>query len=246
METYWYTKKHFNKKGARLIPEFTKQFQDVFATDVCKYAEMSKRDIGLEHIFWEGEQQLKTAVTTTLYSICNGFFMQEVPVSRRVEKRISGKQRLQPGRVDYWCRIGDSTRISLLIEVKQEWIRYYHPDKITRLGNVVKKHNQAITQIKDIDKKDFMEDNLFGIALTLLPIFVKYTSQVDKIIKISNQVLENICKKAMNETNSHACGGFVMPPELQKIFHWPEAGRERYESYPGFIFVWSIYKSTKK
>ncbi len=245
MKTNLIYEKALSGKGKLLIKNFIENFQEVFAKDVCKYAKNSKKDIGLEHIFWYGEQRTKTTVTTTLHNVCNGYFMQEPSVSRKLNKSKSSELDYQNGRVDYWCRIGSATKISLLIEMKQEWIRYYNPDKWTRLGMVIKEHNSAIKQIKDIEKKDFKVDNLFGIALTLLPLYARYKSPDEKVITISDEVLENICRDTMDKTDSHACGGFIIPCKLQEIFDMSEPEKENYESYPGFVFLWSVSKFTK-
>jgi len=238
--------KAFSGKGKILIKKFIENFQEIFAKDVCKYARNSKEDIGLDHIFWYGEQQTKTTVTTTLHNVCNGYFMQEPGVSRKPDKSKSRKLDHKNGRVDYWCRIGNTTKISLLIEVKQGWIKYESPDKWTIYKYAIDRHESAIKQIKNIEKRDFLGDNLYGIALTLLPLFARYKSPNGKPIKISNEVLGNICSKTMKKTNSHACGGFVIPEGLQERFDCSEPDKKIYESYPGFIFLWSVYKCTKK
>ncbi len=245
MKTSLIYEKVLSGKGKLLIKEFMENFQGVFARDVCKYAKNTKKDIGLEHIFWYGEQRTKTIVTTTLHNVCKGYFMQESGVSRILDKSKSNELDYQKGKVDYWCRIGSATKISLLIEVKQGWIKYDSPDKWTLYQHAIDRHESAIKQIKNIKKSDFLGDNLYGIALTLLPLFAKYKSSDSKPIKISSEVLGKICSKTMKKTNSHACGSFIIPEGLQEISDWPKQDKTIYESYPGFIFVWYIYKCTR-
>ena len=238
--------KSFSGKGSFIITKFIEDFQNNFSEDIFKYANSSMNDLGIEHLFWYGEQQIKTAVTTSLSRLCNGYVMQEPGVARKVLKEKSSNVEHKNGRVDYWCRTGQTVKLSILAEVKQAWIRYYSPNRWTMYKYARDSHKSAVKQIKDIDKSDFIVDNLYGVALTILPIFTRYKSLKAKVIKINSEILTEICLKALAATKVHACGGFIIPDNFQEISDWSYDNIKIYESYPGLLFLWSIYKFTKK
>ena len=238
--------KSFSGKGKNLVKEFVNGFQANFSKDICQYASRSKNDQGIDHLFWYGEQQLKTAATTSLYKLCNGYIMQEPGVARKISKSKKRALDYSNGRVDYWCRIGKTTKVSILVEMKQGWIRYYSPKKWKIYKYAIDRHESAIKQIHDIEKSDFIVDQLYGIALTVLPMFTKYKSPDEKVQSVNQKTLCKICEKTIRNKKVHACGGFVLPDKFQEISDWSEGKKERFESYPGLMFLWSIYKFTKK
>lgn len=238
--------KNFSGKGKNLIKEFIHGFQANFSKDICQYARLSKNDQGIEHLFWYGEQQLKTAATTSLCKLCNGYIMQEPGVARKVIKSKRAATDYKNGRVDYWCRIGKTTKVSILVEMKHGWIRYYSPKKWTIYRYALDRHELAIKQVHDIEKSDFIINHLYGVALTVLPMFTKYKSLNENIQSVNQRILTNICEQAIKNTRVNACGGFVIPNSLQEITDWSDEKRKIYESYPGLVFLWSIYKYTKK
>lgn len=71
-----------------------------------------------------GEQQVKTAVTCALNKPCNGYFMQEPSVSRKINTEKKDDTNYSNGYVDYWCRYGENTKISILLEIKHHWINH--------------------------------------------------------------------------------------------------------------------------
>ncbi|RMG39966.1 MAG: hypothetical protein D6732_03540 [Methanobacteriota archaeon] len=126
-------KKEFNGSGSRVIFDFIEEFQEEFKERIFKYAEAKLPyldDGGFEHGFYYGEQQTKTFVTSSLDSICNSEVMQEYSVDRRKKDDKEESDVEGNGNVDYWCRYGVSTKTSILIEVKQSWIRYYDKKSI--------------------------------------------------------------------------------------------------------------------
>ena len=239
--------KKFSGSGKRLINEFIQSLQDEFEKFVIKYAEHSVHDNELEHIFWFGEQQVKTAITSALNKICNGYFMQEPGVSRKINTEEEESCDCSNGRVDYWCRFGENTKISILIEVKHHWISYYKSGRFTLYKEAENRHLIAIGQVKDIIKKDYCIDNLFGAALTILPIFTRYNSDDEEILLISDKKLEELGAKIIGCAKSNVCGGFVIPRRLQTItsFYDETAEKEKYQSFPGVIMLWTVYKFTR-
>jgi hypothetical protein len=238
--------KSFLGKGKKLIKEFISGFQDNLSKNIFQYAKLSKNDGEIEHLFWYGEQQLKTAATTSLFKLCNGYIMQEPGVSRKVNKSGDSAADYKNGRVDYWCRIGKATKVSILVEMKHGWIKYYSPKKWTIYKYALDRHESAIKQLHDIEKSDFIVDHLYGVALTVLPMFIKYDSIDEKYLSLNQNTLNNICERALKNTNVHACGGFILPNVIQEITDWSDETRNIYESYPGLVYLWSIYKYTKK
>lgn len=238
--------KSFSGQGRNLIKNFIGNLQDRIVEDVFQYSMKSKGDQGTDHLFWYGEQQLKTAVTSSIYNICDGYLMQEPGIARKVNKSKEDKNDYKNGRVDYWCRFGNATKISILLEIKHAWIRYYSPEKWTIYQYALDRHESAVGQIRDIEKSDLIVDNLYGIALTILPVFKRHNSLNEDVDKIGSVVLSNICRDAMTKDMVHACGGCEMHESLLEILDWSNEEKKLYESYPGIIFLWSIYKFTKK
>ncbi len=160
--------KSFSGTGKKIINDFLQSFQNEFEKFVINYADHSTVDCDLEHIFWFGEQQVKTAATCALNKPCNGHLMQE-PV------------------------------------------------------------------------------NLFGAALTILPIFTRYKSDDEEVLLIDNNTLEQLGRKIIGQANSNVCGGFVIPKKLQSItsFYDENAEKEKYQSFPGVIMLWTVYKFTR-
>ena len=70
-------------------------------------------------------------MTCSLNRSCNGYIMQEPGVSRRINTEKKEEIDYSSGRVDYWCRFGENTKISVLIEVKHHWINLYKNGRYT-------------------------------------------------------------------------------------------------------------------
>lgn len=250
MKTKFNANKKFKKNGSKLIYEFAESLQDVFIDKILNFAEYRLKDLkdGLfEHGFYYGEQQTKTYLTAALDDICGGDLMQEYPVDR--SKNIHGASKeFGVGRLDYWCRYGSSTKISILIEVKQDWLRYYGDEKYTFYKRSKKFHEQAVSQIKRIkNKRDYSVDNLYSLALTLLPIFRRYDNNDEgSQIAIDEEHINKIGEEILRETDAHAYGHFIIPQNLCPIDLFELRGKPMYENHPGFIFLWSIFKHTRK
>ncbi len=200
MEPILLYKKSLSGKGKNIIKNFVYSLQKNIIGDIYQYANYRINDQGLDHLFLYGEQQLKTAVTTALYKLCGGYMMQEPGVARKVNKGKKSENDYKNGRVDYWCRIGGSIKISIIVEMKHGWIRYYSPKRWTIYKYALDRHESAVKQIKDIEKNDFIIDNLFGVALTILPMFSRHKSEDEKVNKMEPSTLRNICEQIMNRT----------------------------------------------
>ncbi len=241
-------KKQFSGDGSRLIKKFIITFQNNIENFILNYAEKSIRENELEHIFWYGEQQIKTAVTCSLNESCNGYFMQEPAVNRKkkINTNVSYDE-YSNGRLDYWCRFGDITKISILIEVKHHWINIYKNMQHTLYKEVINRHLEAIKQIKNIKKSDYIIDNLYGVALTILPIFTRYKSLNNNPLLMDNNSLEILGRKILKQVQSNACSGFIIPNQLQSItdFHNENTSKIEYQSFPGVILLWNISKFTR-
>jgi len=239
--------KKFTGTGEKLIKDFLQSFQKEFEKFVINYAEHSVEDQELEHIFWFSEQQVKTAVTCALNKPCNGYFMQEPGVLRKIHTKKEKKKEYKNGRADYWCRFGDKTRLSILIEVKHHWINLYKNHNFTFYKIAQERHIKAIEQIKNIEKNDYNIDNLFGTVLTILPIFTRYNSNDEDPLIINNNSIQEICEKMIGKAKSNACGGFVIPKKFQTITSFfDDTEKEKFQSFPGVIMLWTLYKFTRR
>lgn len=241
--------KSFNGSGKKLINKFIKSFSGEFEKFVINYANNSLDEDDLEHIFWFGEQQVKTAVTCALNRPCNGNFMQEPVVSRRsINTQDESDEVCSNGRVDYMCRYGTNRKISILLEVKHHWINMHRNGKHHLYSIARKRHEKAIKQLKSIEKSYHIVDHLYGAALTIVPIFTRYKTAEDKLFVINNNLIADLGQKIINETKFHACSGFVIPKNLQQItsFYDEKAKAGKFQSFPGLIMLWSLYKLTKK
>ena len=204
------------------------------------------RDNFFEHGFYYGEQCTKTYVTTALDKTCEGFFMQEYPIERKKEINPS-KLPSDSGKIDYWCRYGAKEKISLIIEVKQHGLRFYSDKKYTIYKEAKKRHKIAVKQIKDIkNKSDYAVDNLYCLALTLMPFFTRYDKENDVKVEISDGILSTIAEDVLSDFDAHACGYVSIPHEFCPIDGFKNrSGQLIYENHPAFMFAWSIFKVTK-
>ena len=245
--------KQFRGTGSKLVWRFAEELQKEFKERVEAYARHrlpELEDGGFEHAFYYGEQQVKTYITAALDAVCSTNFMQEVGVERR-KGRKGKKQVWGSGAVDYWCRYGETTQTSFLLEVKHYWIRYY-PDRdddwCTVHAEGRHRHDKAVKQIDSIeDKMNFTTDNLYGLALTVLPVYVKYPEEPDSPARLDEDTLEEIGHLAMNELGGHAFGAFTLPKDLAIVDEWSDdEGVSRFENHPGVVMVWSAQKFSRK
>lgn len=243
------TVKTFQGAGSKLIFRFIEEFQKTFRQHIVVYARHRLPDKsvgGFEHAFYYGEQQTKTFVTTALAKICNYNLLQEYSVERR---KPTSKTRSESGKgkVDYWLRFGDSTKISLLVEIKQAWIQYFSKEHWTIYANGPKRHAAAVKQLKDIkDKRDYTIDHLYGLAMTILPIYSRYGSGTDPLVKLQSKVLSAVAEEARTKSNADAYGAFVFPAEVAPIDTWDNEDGQIHENHPGLVLLWSMNKFTNK
>lgn len=234
-------KKKIKGSSSTILHEFIDEFQNSFCRRAKQYIKYKIDDEEIEHIFYYGEQQTKSFITATLDQLCDSYFMQEFSIER---KNIRGKKASDPksGRVDYYFRYGENTKFSALLEVKQGWIRYYNKEKWTMYAYVFERHQSAVEQLKKIkDKLYFKIDNLYGLALTILPLFVRY-SKGEKQMSLNSDTLCKIAGDALYRSGAYACGYWVIPRKLCPIDNWEKI----YENHPGIVFLWSISKYTRK
>ena len=240
--------KNFSGTGKKLINDFIISFHDEFEKFVLNYAKRSLLDDELEHIFWFGEEQVKTAVACVLCRLCKGYVMQEPAVYRKINTEKKEENQLKSGRVDYWCRYGNKTKISILIEVKHHWINLDKNKQYVLYKEAQRRHLSAIKQIKNIKKDDYNIDNLYGAALTILPIFTRYDTPDENLLLLNKNQLSEICEEIVGTANSNGCGGFLIPKELQSIttFYDENVEKDKYQSFPGVILIWTLYKFTRR
>jgi hypothetical protein len=244
----FYCKKNICGTGSKVIIDFIKQFQSEFCKKIKKYAAHRKKDNYFEHLFYYGEQQTKTYITSILDRLCDTNFMQETQVERRI-KRYRGKHHLlNSGRVDYWCRYGNTIKISLLFEIKQAWLRIYNHNKWTIYREIPLRHLKAVEQLAQIkDKSQFTSDSLYSLALTVIPLYMRYNSAKDSVIELKENIMKKIANEVMGKTVAHAYGYWIIPKEYCPIASWNEGYIEKkiFENHPGIIFIWSIQKITR-
>lgn len=76
---------------------------------------------------------------------------------------------------------------------------------------------------------------------------MRYDSCDKKILQLNRTSIENLMEQIIGQTNSNACGGFVIPQKFQAItsFHDEAANKERFQSFPGVITLYTLYKFTR-
>jgi hypothetical protein len=244
MQTRYEAKIGLNGSGKFLIKEFIWQLQNTFAAKICKYASHRLKDYesgGFEHAFYYGEQRTKTHITAALDYICDSNFMQEYSVEKKMELPKK-RAETSSGRVDYLCHYGQNKIVDILIELKQNWIRYYSNGKVTVYKGTCDLHQRAVRQLKSINEKmQFTNDTLFGVAMTILPVFTRYPNKKSSPIKFKNCTLKEIASTARKKAKAHACGYFRIPSALSPIDTFGY-NNEMHESYPGVVMIYSIYK----
>jgi hypothetical protein len=214
----FYCRKNICGTGSKIIVDFIKQFQAEFCKKIKKYASHRKRDNYFEHLFYYGEQQTKTYITSILDRLCDANFMQETQVERRIRK-FRGKQLLlNTGWVDYWCTYGNTRKISLLFEIKQTWLRLYNHNKWTIYREIPLRHSEAVEQLAQIkDKSQFTSGSLYSLALTVIPLYVRYKSSQDSVIELKENIMKKIADAIMGKTGAHAYGYWIIPKEYCPI-----------------------------
>ncbi len=249
------------------LQAFIKEFQDEFCKRVEKYAEYSKKE-RFEPSFCHSEQQTKTHITAALDAVCDSNFLQEYRVwrQRKVKHHRRGYGRsiaLSKGKVDYRCGYEmKDIKIKILLEMKQNWIRYSPtPPYQRKPGNewrisaaCIKAHKEAIDDLgsiwKELEQRGDNTENLYGLALTLLPLYCGYPWDAPSTqpVKIPEDSMAQIGREAQDAANADAHGTFIVQPHLDGLVPRGEGYYNGYESYPGMVFLWSVPypKSTEK
>jgi len=252
MRTVFNSYKSFKGGGSQLVYRFIKEFQESFCQRVFKYARHRLQDLdtgGFEHAFYYGEEVTKTFVTGALDDVCKSNVMQEYSVERK-KTASKNKRSTANGKLDYWCGYGDLTKISILMEVKQHWIQYRSPNHpkpwTVSKGGIKRHHDKANEQIRDIKDKTLLAvGSLYGLALTILPIYVRYKSKEEDPVYLNTKLLNAIAGEARREANANAYGAFCLKKELCLKDFWDTDNGTVYQSYPGVVLLWSINKLTR-
>lgn len=240
--------KCFKRSGSRLIKDFLFELQKAFQLRIVKYANHKlkySKTGGFEHAFYWGEQRTKSYITAALDEVCDSNFIQEYFVERKILKSKKSSK-IKNGRVDYLCQYGSTSVIDILLEVKQNWIRYKENNESTHYSGTTVLHHEAVKQLKSIHQKmDFRNKSLFGVAMTILPIFTRYPTKDASIIRLSRKKINEIAQSAMKIAKANCYGYFLMPKQLLIIDEW-DYGKKTYESYPGVIIIYTINKYSRK
>lgn len=234
----------FEGVGSRLVFHFVHDFQREFRKRVVQYGAYRLSDCPkyeFEPVLIYGEQQTKTCVTSALDVVCSSNLMQEYPVDRKISlsKR---KDVIANGKLDYWCCYGTGRSINVLLEVKQGWIRYFNTYRHTVYSWAIKRHSDAVKQLRSIqDKPDFGD---YGMALTILPIFHRTKISDDAGVLLDRNSLSCIANAALEKASAHAAWAFTTPlKQSRSIFRWKDdSGAYFHENYPAVVLIWSILK----
>jgi hypothetical protein len=244
--------KTFKGSGSRLIKEFPYALQKAFQSRIAKYAIHRLKDLktgGFEHAFYYGEQRTKSFITAALDEVCDSNFIQEYSIERKVERKVHKSEKHSKnnnGRVDYLCQYGLNSVVDILIEVKQNWIRYYENREFTNYKGTTDLHQAAVKQLRIIDRKmEFTNKSLFGVAITVLPIFMRYPSKNSAAVKVTKSIIDKIAKSAMIKAKAHGYGYFILPKSISVI---DEVVYEKktHENFPGVVIIYSISKYHRK
>lgn len=193
-----------------------------------------------EHGFVHGEQQMKSFLTPAFYAVSESF-LQEHPIDRIKQRgRRTKKVQLGNGRLDYWANYN---KCSFLIEVKQNWIRYYPEKNSFRFYSSLKNRlDSAVDQIGRMHAKTHYNyrENVFAFGLVVAPIFVK--DEDVKKLDLKKQIIEDLENKAQN-IGANALGFWRLEEEF--LYPYEIENEEGIEFYPGLAFIGKIKKITK-
>jgi len=241
-------KKKFLGVGGTTVRKLIGRIGDELGKKFSKYAQCTDG----EQAFWFGESQTKGYVTAVLDGLCGGYLMQEYPVARLEgdTPRSGGYDYTDrsSGRVDYYCVYYDGdSGVSLLVEVKQYWIRFFpDPDKsrFTVYAEGVRRHETAKEQLKKIGgKQDFkVGKRLYGVALSIMPVFSRHKSDEEKVSPIGEEDSGTVLGAVRKKLGAHAVDFLPSPKSAIRI--WPTVDNT-FESYPGVVLAWSLLKLSK-
>ena len=198
-----------------------------------------------EYGFEFREQQVKTYLTIALNEVTKGNFMQEYPNSRIFHRKGSKKNIEQStGFIDYWADMKEST---YLMEIKHQWIKY-HPetDEYTFYSYLQGKFKQSVAQIDSIENKMNLKTkkHLFGIALTIVPVFVK-NNPLERII-LDKETINFFIKECMggkDEMRANVLGGWILEENYLQEFNYSEDSESEY--YPAVLFLAKVKKYSR-
>lgn len=230
-----------NGTGSRMVIDFIEDLSKEFFKRINLFAEHARNRDDFEHVFWYGEQTTKGIISAALDKVTQCNFLQEYSISRKKEDQRTD------GRIDYWAQYGKSTKVDSIIEVKQSWIRLYE-DKWTIHAAAAKYHENALNQLKTIqDKTIYSYGNLYGIAMSVIPVYARYKDVDENIISIKNSKVTEIGDNLIKSLKADALFFNKIRNSDNIIHHFtPENKDDKFESHPGVFIVYSIRKYTKK
>lgn len=191
-----------------------------------------------EHGFEYSEQQMKSFLTPAFHAVSESF-LQECPIDR-IKQRGGRTKKVQLGneRLDYWANYN---KCSFLIEVKQNWIRYYPEDNsFTFYNNLKNRLESVVDQIGRMHSKTHYNyrEHLFAFGLVVAPIFV--ADEDVKKMELKKQTIEALENEAQN-IRANALGFW----RLEEEFLYPREFEDGIEFYPGLAFIGKIKKITR-
>lgn len=238
--------KSFSGNGSRLISQFMEKTSESLYKKLVAFGEHSQLDGLNDNIFCYQERQIKGQIAAALDNICRGYFMQEPPVKRKAAQHKENEGEDSGGWCDFWCRFGETKKIDVLIEVKHWWIRFYCKKEPTFYKRGVQLHRNALKQIHKIKKKDYINGHLFGAALSVVPIFIRYANENETPLAMNDELLKEVLVDAMKKSGARF--GYIkgVPEKLNKIAECQNSkGNVIYESYPAILLLWSVNKITR-
>ena len=155
-------------------------------------AEYYKNTEGRDHLFAYREKQLNTAVCPVIAEICSPcIFKMELPIKRE------GKARR--GNLDYWIVMND---VVFALELKLAHVSYsddYYKEK----KSVYEKYNEALEQLKNIEKDDVPyalknSDKMIKIVLEAL-VFQKKSKDTIKLTDYELKEIQQDIEKKIND-----------------------------------------------
>jgi hypothetical protein len=235
--------KSFTGSGSKLISQFIERTSASLFMKFFAYSSHCKLDGTDGNVFCYKERQIKGQIAAALDVVCDSYFMQEPPVGRKVNEDKDSVGGDSGGWCDFWCRFGKDRKIDVLIEVKHSWFRFHSEGKMTFYKWAENQHQKAIEQIHKINKTGYINDHLFGAALSVVPVFVRYNQKEETPYVMDSERLEAILKYALKKSDAHF--GYIksLPDGLNNVDECQAAnGRTVFESYPAVLLLWSVNK----
>ncbi|MBI5584516.1 MAG: hypothetical protein HY892_11900 [Deltaproteobacteria bacterium] len=232
--------KKFRGRGSRIIWPLIQNFQD----KLSNVFNVHERTMG-EPAFWYNELQTKTFITLSLYKVSETV-IQEYPIDR---KRGHDNKITNRCRADFFFR---HQNITFLTEFKQAWLyAYERQDSVTcSFGYVMKMHNSCVQQIKSFDSAiSHTPDNLYAIALTMSPLFIKITKNTNVPELKNNKVdeLMSAAKKYYFKKYKSSLSAIGFQKRKNSLIYSTEInGENQHQEYPGIFYFWTINKISRR